>query len=116
MPLAVDISQVEGASMNKVGKIYTATISSSGQVTIPAEVRKVLGVGKNEEINFKVEEGGITVERPQTVDEFFERQKARIEAEKRQNPAFAKRLEEDAGKTPYELRMEWMNSPEGKNI
>ena len=124
MSIVMDVSQVEGINMKvgkkyqasdlQTGRIFRARISSSGQVTLPAEVRKILGVEKNEEVNFEISEDGVRVERPMTWEEYFERQRQRIEEEKRINPAFAKAWEENKGKTPDEMLTEWANSPEGQ--
>lgn len=38
-------------------------VTSKGQVTIPVEVRRLLGIGPNDAIDFKVEEGRVSVER-----------------------------------------------------
>ncbi|MBQ9020013.1 AbrB/MazE/SpoVT family DNA-binding domain-containing protein [Candidatus Saccharibacteria bacterium] len=124
MSVVMDISRVEGISM--VGKNYQASessvltrqvfrarISSSGQVTIPVEVRKKLGVEKNDAVEFVVGEDEILMKRPRTWDEYFEEQEKWVEEEKKRSPAFAERLKKDAGKTANELRDEWMSSPEG---
>jgi len=39
-------------------KEILSTISSKGQVTVPAEVRRHLGVGKNEKVAFVIEDEG----------------------------------------------------------
>ncbi len=41
----------------------TATVTSKGQVTIPAEVRKHLGLSKTDKVDFIIEpEGGVRIE------------------------------------------------------
>ncbi len=126
MSIAMDVSQVEGINMNMVGKNYQVTnklrtgrvfqarISSSGQVTLPAEVRRILGVEKNQTVNFEVSGDEIKVKRPMTWEEFAENQRKWVEEEKKKNPAFAKAWEENKGKTPDEMLTEWANSPEGQ--
>jgi AbrB family looped-hinge helix DNA binding protein len=42
-----------------------STVSSKGQVTIPAEVRKHLGISEGDKLSFVIEdEGGVRVEAP----------------------------------------------------
>ena len=123
MSVLTDVSRIEGISMvgkneqmtnDLAGRIFRARISSSGQVTIPVEIRKKLGVEKNEEVNFEVSDDAVVVKRPMTWDEFAEKQQARVEELKRKNPKFAKALEKNKGKTANEMRDEWMASSEGK--
>jgi AbrB family looped-hinge helix DNA binding protein len=41
---------------------FNATITSKGQVTIPAEVRRELGVGRSDKVTFVIrDEGGVEV-------------------------------------------------------
>lgn len=42
--------------------MYTVSITSQGQVTIPAKVRKALGLKKGEKVNFFLEDGGVRME------------------------------------------------------
>ena len=137
MSVVMDVSQIEGINMvgkgyqatsktsasepstgessaNISGRVFRARISSSGQVTIPAEIRKMLGVEKNDEINFEVGDDTVTIKRPMTWDEYFENQRKWVEAEKKRNPAFAKAWEENKGKTPDEMLTEWADSLEGQ--
>lgn len=44
--------------------IYPATVTSQGQVTIPAKVREELGIQKKDRINFVVEKKGRVVVEP----------------------------------------------------
>ncbi len=51
-----------------------AKVTSKGQITIPIEIRKKLGVDTGDAISFQVKEAGIVVEkanRPQTIQERF---------------------------------------------
>ena len=51
-----------------------AKLTSKGQITIPIEIRKKLGVDTGDAISFQVKEAGIVVEkanRPQTIQERF---------------------------------------------
>jgi len=51
-----------------------AKVTSKGQITIPIEIRKKLGVDTGDVISFQIKEAGIVVEkanRPQTIQERF---------------------------------------------
>ena len=51
-----------------------AKVTSKGQITIPIEIRKKLGVNAGDAISFQIKEAGIIVEkanRPQTIQERF---------------------------------------------
>ena len=51
-----------------------AKVTSKGQITIPIEIRKKLGVDTGDVISFQIKEDGIIVEkanRPQTIQERF---------------------------------------------
>jgi antitoxin PrlF len=41
-----------------------ASVTDRGQVTIPAEVRKLLGIKARDKVNFVIEDGEITLRRP----------------------------------------------------
>jgi AbrB family looped-hinge helix DNA binding protein len=42
--------------------MHTSTITSKGQVTIPAEMRKILGLAPGKQVAFQLEDGHITLE------------------------------------------------------
>jgi AbrB family looped-hinge helix DNA binding protein len=46
----------------------TATITSKGQVTIPKEVRKTLGLEAGHRVSFQIREGKVVEMRPENVD------------------------------------------------
>jgi AbrB family looped-hinge helix DNA binding protein len=50
---------------------YEAKLTSKGQLTLPREVRKALGVGPGDEVAFEVSSRGVTVQpvRPKSVFE-----------------------------------------------
>lgn len=51
-----------------------AKVTSKGQITIPIEIRKKIGVDTGDVISFQIKEAGIVVEkanRPQTIQERF---------------------------------------------
>jgi AbrB family looped-hinge helix DNA binding protein len=43
---------------HEVMKEILMKVTSKGQVTIPAEVRRALGIGKSQKVAFVIEEGG----------------------------------------------------------
>ena len=46
----------------------TATMTSKGQITIPKEVREVLGLEAGHRISFQIREDGVVEMLPETVD------------------------------------------------
>ena len=46
----------------------TATIKNEGQITIPKEVRKALGLNAGHRVAFLIREDGVVEMRPDTVD------------------------------------------------
>lgn len=51
---------------------YISTITSKGQVTIPAEIRRVLGLKPQDKIIFRVVQGKVEVEPlPMTLEEAY---------------------------------------------
>jgi antitoxin PrlF len=42
--------------------MHTSTITSKGQVTIPVEMRKILGLDPGKRVAFRLEDGHITLE------------------------------------------------------
>jgi len=51
---------------------FTASVTERGQVTIPAEVRRLLGISKRDKVSFVVEDGKVTVRRPRfTIETAF---------------------------------------------
>jgi len=54
--------------------MFEAKLTSKGQITIPAEVRRVLNVRSGDHISFNINEHGITIDksnRPLTIQERF---------------------------------------------
>jgi AbrB family looped-hinge helix DNA binding protein len=43
---------------------YWASVTERGQVTIPAEVRKALGLGKRDKVIFSMEDGIVKMKKP----------------------------------------------------
>lgn len=48
---------------------YTGTLTQKGQVTIPVEVRRLLGIGPKDKVTFVVENGRVRLKRTQSVVE-----------------------------------------------
>lgn len=46
-------------------KSYTVTITSSGQITLPAEIRRQLGVKPGEQVTFEAEDHKVEVKVPE---------------------------------------------------
>ncbi len=46
---------------------YTGTLTQKGQVTIPVEVRRLLGIGPKDKVAFVVEDGRVRLKRTQSV-------------------------------------------------
>lgn len=44
---------------------YTSTITQRGQVTLPAEIRRLLGVGVRDQVEFIVDDGEVRLRRPE---------------------------------------------------
>lgn len=53
-------------------KLYTSVVTQKGQVTIPAEIRRALGIKANNRITFTLEEGRVCIECiAETLDSIF---------------------------------------------
>lgn len=49
-----------------------ATMTSKGQLTVPSEIRKALGLGPGDQVSFTVLEGGkVTVQKLYDLEELF---------------------------------------------
>jgi looped-hinge helix DNA binding domain, AbrB family len=48
---------------------YTGTITQKGQITIPIEIRRLLGVGPKDKVAFIVEDGRVRLKRTPSVVE-----------------------------------------------
>ncbi|MDR3070673.1 MAG: AbrB/MazE/SpoVT family DNA-binding domain-containing protein [Propionibacteriaceae bacterium] len=56
---------------------HTSTITSKGQVTIPAEIRREFGFNPGQLVTFRVEEGNVLIEPPPRLEEV----RARLQSE-----------------------------------
>lgn len=86
----------------------TATLTRTGQITIPKWVREALGVEPGQRITFRKEKGKITLEREKTASEIAEEIDAMIPDEARES-----HMANYAGMTSAEMREKWAASEEG---
>lgn len=88
---------------------YAATLTKTGQITVPKWVREALGVEPGQRIVFRKEKDAVRVERERTVDEITEKIHAMIPEEIRQEY-----IRDYGGLTAEEAKMKWAESPEGR--
>lgn len=88
---------------------YSATLTRTGQITIPKAVREALGVKPGQRIVFNIEKKTAKIERQKTVDEITDEIHALV-------PDYARKnfIEKNAGKTASEIREEWLKSNEAR--
>ncbi|MBQ2659515.1 AbrB/MazE/SpoVT family DNA-binding domain-containing protein [Candidatus Saccharibacteria bacterium] len=98
---------------------FAVTINSSGQATIPKEVRDILGIipGQNR-LTFDIVDGEIVLGREPSRAELLEASLKKIwrniEKEKKKNPEFAENYEKYKGMSFEEVRDAYDATPEGK--
>lgn len=88
---------------------YAATLTKTGQITIPKWVREALGVQPGQRIVFRKNKDAIALEREKTVDELTAEIHALIPEDIRQ--AYIK---EYGGLTATEFKEKWMKSDDAK--
>jgi len=88
--------------------MYSATITQSGQVTLPKELRTFLGVKPGEKIIFNTDGNQVVIKRKLSMEEFF------AEMEKGLSPKTRALIKANAGKTVSELVSEYASSSKGK--
>jgi len=49
--------------------VMYATVSTKGQVTIPAEIRQAHGISPGRRVGFRVEDGRVSLELPAAIDD-----------------------------------------------
>lgn len=77
--------------------MYTVTITSQGQVTIPAKIRRKLGLNKAKKALVNIEENRVIIEPVKDILELAGSLKTNIKANPRQiRDAFAKHLAQQA--------------------
>lgn len=86
--------------------MYTATITRSGQVTLPKELRDYLGVKIGGKITFDKGRDVVTIRRKLTDEEFF------AELDKNISTKTRKLIKKYAQKTTSELLDDHVRSPE----
>ena len=87
----------------------TATLTKTGQITVPKWVREFLGVTSGDVIVFKRERGGVKIERGKTAEETAAAIDRLIPDEVRQNY-----IKEYGGMTAAEVREKWAKSDRGR--
>lgn len=98
------VNNMVGRKNNKM--VYTMSVTSAGQVTIPKEIRDALGITDSVEIERKGDE--VIVTRAKTLRERM----AEIQATF--TPEMKARIKANAGKTANQLRQELEQTPEGR--
>lgn len=88
---------------------YAATITKTGQITVPKWVREALGVKSGDRVIFRKEKQAVMIERERTTSELAEEIGALIPDQIRQ--AY---INEYGGMTAAAAREKWAKSPEGK--
>ena len=88
--------------------IYSATVTKTGQITIPKSVREILGVKPGQKVVFERKKDTITIEKSKTAEEIGAKIHALIPDYVREN------AKKNAGKTAGQIREEWLKSDEAK--
>ena len=91
---------------NNSKMVYTMSVTSAGQVTIPKEIRNKLGITDSVEIERKGNE--VIITRAKTLRERMAEVQATF------TPEMKARIKANAGKTVNQLRQEMENTPEGR--
>ena len=87
----------------------SATLTKTGQITIPKWVREILGVTTGERIVFRRAKDGINIEREKSAAEIAEKIDQLIPEDARKH-----HMKYCAGLTPSEAREKWANSEDGR--
>ncbi|MBQ9180880.1 AbrB/MazE/SpoVT family DNA-binding domain-containing protein [Candidatus Saccharibacteria bacterium] len=87
----------------------TATITKSGQITLPKWAREAIGVLPGQRVVFRRTKNGITIEREKTAQEIADNISALIPDE-----AYAHHMQEYAGLTSAEMREKWAESEDAR--
>ena len=87
----------------------TATLTKTGQITVPKWVREYLGVKPGQSIVFKKEKDGMRIIREKTAEETAAAIDKLIPEEIRQNY-----IKNYGGMTAAEVREKWAQSDEGR--
>lgn len=87
----------------------TATLTKTGQITIPKWVRELLGVTAGDTIVFRREKDSVAIQREKTAEETAEAIHALIPEEAREH-----HMKHYAGLTATEVREKWMKTEEAR--
>lgn len=88
--------------------IYSATLTKTGQITIPKSVREMLGVKPGQKVIFEQKRDAVTIEKSKTVEEISAEIHALV-------PDYVKeKARKNAGKTTGQMREEWLKSDGAK--
>ena len=88
---------------------YTATLSSSGQITLPKALRTHLKLNFGDKVSLRLAQNKIELKRIQDLQEVL------AEIDQETTPAIRAKIAERAGQTAGEFRETWLKSPESKD-
>ena len=88
---------------------YAATLTRTGQITMPKSVRGWLGVESGQRVVFQREAGKVIIEREKTAQEIAEEIDKLIPDDIRK-----KHMEKYAGMTSTEMQEEWLKSDDAR--
>ena len=88
--------------------VYSATLTRTGQITIPKPVREALGVEPGQRIVFNIKKKSANIERQKPLEEITKEIHALVPDYVREN------FKKNAGKTAGEIREEWLKSDEAR--
>lgn len=96
--------------------VYSATLSSSGQVTLPSALRKVLNIKSGEKVIFtETSTGNITIKRQPTPREDILTTAQELDSAIASLPSKVQtKITQHAGKTAAQLRQELNDNPATK--
>ena len=90
------------------------SVSTSGQMTLPASLRKKYGIELGGKALVEERDGGIFVVKMRTIPEIESVMQTRREKLYSEHPEIKTRTLANSNKTANELRTEWANSMEGQ--
>lgn len=88
---------------------YTATVTKTGQITIPKAVREMIGVEPGQRVVFRRNRTGATVTREKTAAEIAEEIDRLIPEEAKEY-----HMREYAGMTSSEMQEKWLETPDAR--
>ena len=87
---------------------YTVSLTKSGQMTLPKELRDFLGIKPGEKVIINQERTGVSIHRKLTKQEFF------AELDKNISPKTRRIAQKNLDKTTSEMLSEYLDSPKGQ--